>query len=75
MVVHDTADPEVIVVEYEITGTVATTNRAAEAGFVGVLCARNGQIVHWREYQNVVAMAEAMGRLPELLADAAGRQA
>jgi uncharacterized protein len=32
--VHDTADPEVIVVEYELAGTVTTTGRrAAAAGF------------------------------------------
>jgi uncharacterized protein len=75
VVVHETADPEVIVVEYEIAGTVTTTNRPAAAGFIGVLRARNGQIVHWREYQNVLAMAEALGRLPDQLADAAGQQA
>ena len=75
MVVHETADPEVIVVEYEIAGTVTTTNRPAAAGFIGVLRARNGQIVHWREYQNVLAMAEALGRLPDQLAGAAGQHA
>jgi ketosteroid isomerase-like protein len=70
VVVHETADPEVIVVEYEIAGTVTATNRPAAAGFIGVLRVRNGQVVHWREYQNVLAMAVALGRLPELLAAA-----
>lgn len=73
VVVHETADPEVIVVEYEIAGTVASTNRPAATRFIGVLRARDGQVVHWREYQNVLAMAEAVGQLPELLA-AAGNQ-
>jgi uncharacterized protein len=59
--IHDTADPEVIVVEYEITATVTTTNRTASAPFIAVLHARDGRIVHWREYQNTAAMAEVAG--------------
>jgi len=66
--VHDTADPEVIVVEYELTGTVPNTNLRGAATFVGVLRVRDGQIVAWREYQNVLAIAQALGQLPALLA-------
>jgi uncharacterized protein len=66
--VHETTDPEVIVVEYELAGTVTTTNHRAAAAFIGVLRVRDGQIVHWREYQNVLAMAHALGQLPALLA-------
>ncbi|MEV7010905.1 nuclear transport factor 2 family protein [Streptosporangium sp. NPDC051022] len=62
LAVHETADPEVIVVEYEITGTVTTTGRRATAPFVGVLRARDGKVTHWREYQDAMAIAEALGR-------------
>lgn len=68
--VHETADPEVIVVEYELSGTVTATNQRAAAAFIGVLRVRDGQIVHWREYQNVLAIAHALGQLPALLASA-----
>jgi ketosteroid isomerase-like protein len=68
VVIHDTADPEVIVVEYELAGTLTTTGRRAAAPFIGVLRVRDGKIVHWREYQNTPAIAGALGRLPELLA-------
>jgi ketosteroid isomerase-like protein len=68
VMIHETTDPEVIVVEYELAGTVTTTNRRAAAPFIGVLRVRDGQIVHWREYQNVLAIAQALGQLPELLA-------
>ena len=61
--VHDTADPEVIVVEYELTGTVTTTGHRATAPFIGVLRARNGQIVGWREYQDKAAIARALGQI------------
>lgn len=56
---HRTDDPEVIVVEYELGGTVTTTGRRASATFVGVLCVRDGLIRHWREYQDVLVMAAA----------------
>src|SRR5215469_4945847 len=66
--VHDTADPEVIVVEYELAGTVTTTRRRAAAPFIGVLRVRDGQVAGWREYQDAVAIAHALGQLPVLLA-------
>ena len=72
VVIHETTDPEVLVVEYELAGTVTTTGRHASAPFIGVLRARNGQIVHWREYQNTLAMAETLGHLPALPDDAGG---
>lgn len=56
--IHDTADPEVIVVEYVIAGTITTTGRQGSAPFVAVLRVRDGRITHWREYQNPLAMAE-----------------
>jgi ketosteroid isomerase-like protein len=68
VVIHDTTDPEVIVVEYELVGVVTTTGRRGSAPFVGVLRVRDGKTVLWREYQNVPAIAGAVGRLPELLA-------
>jgi uncharacterized protein len=60
--IHDTADPEVIVIEYELTGTVTTTARRASAPFVGVLRARGGRVVAWREYQDTAAIARALGQ-------------
>lgn len=63
--VHDTADPEVIVVEYELTGTVTTTGVTATASFVGVLGVRDGLIRLWREYQDVMAIGAALAMKPE----------
>ncbi|WP_018506008.1 nuclear transport factor 2 family protein [Parafrankia discariae] len=67
VVIHDTTDPEVIIAEYDLAGTVTTTNRQAAESFVLVLRVRAGRIVHLREYQNVLGMAAALGQLPELL--------
>jgi len=62
--VHETADPEVIVVEYELAATLTTTGVSASAPFVGVLRVRDGRVAGWREYQNPLAMALATGQPP-----------
>jgi ketosteroid isomerase-like protein len=59
--VHDTTDPETIVVEYELAGISPKDGARSAAGFVVVLTAREGRITHWREYQNVAAMQRALG--------------
>ncbi|MFC4057024.1 nuclear transport factor 2 family protein [Planomonospora corallina] len=59
--VHDTADPGTIVVEYELTGTSVKTDRRSTAAFVGVLTVRDGKISLWREYQNTLAVLQALG--------------
>ena len=59
--VHDTTDPETIVVEYELTGTSTRTDRQATAAFIGILTARDGKVTRWREYQNTAAIQQAVG--------------
>ncbi|GAA4605770.1 hypothetical protein GCM10023195_20270 [Actinoallomurus liliacearum] len=68
--VHETTDPETIVVEYEMAGTVTTTGRSAAAPFVLVLRVHNGRVRLWREYQPTLAIADALGTLDALLAGA-----
>lgn len=60
-----TDDPEVLVVEYELTGTVTTTGVRASATFIAILRVRDGRIKHWREYQDVLAISEALSLRPE----------
>ncbi|MER5607394.1 MULTISPECIES: nuclear transport factor 2 family protein [Micromonospora] len=62
VVVHETADPEVIVVEYELVGTHTTTGVTASAPFIGVLRTRDGKLAHWREYQHTLVIAQAAGQ-------------
>jgi uncharacterized protein len=57
---HQTTDPEVTVLEYELGGTVLATGRQATAPFVAVMRVRDGRIVHWREYQDKLAIADAL---------------
>ena len=62
VVVHETADPEVIVVEYELVGTHTVTGATGSAPFIGVLRTRDGKLSHWREYQHTLAIAQAAGQ-------------
>jgi ketosteroid isomerase-like protein len=57
VVIHQTTNPEVIVAEYELVARVGGTGHTGSASFIGVLTARDGQVVQWREYQNALAMA------------------
>ena len=60
LAIHDTTDPNTIVVEYELTGTSAKTNQQATAAFIGILTVRDGKIALWREYQNTMAIQQAL---------------
>jgi ketosteroid isomerase-like protein len=59
---HHTDDPEVLVVEYELTGKVIATGIESSVRCIAVLRVSNGLITHWREYQDVAAITEALTR-------------
>jgi ketosteroid isomerase-like protein len=61
LAIHDTDDPETIVVEQEAIGTSASTGDFALPNIV-VLTARDGHIARLRDYVNVLAAAAAIGR-------------
>ncbi len=69
LAVHQTANPEVIVVELDTNGVVTATGEPYDdLRYVEVIQVRKGQIVLWRDYWNPLASAEASGRVGELLA-------
>lgn len=55
-------DPEVLLVEYELTGRVISTGVRASVQCIAVLQVRDGLIVGWREYQDIPAITEALTR-------------
>ena len=65
-VVHTTADPEVVVAQWDYEGVVTTTGRAFRVSNVLVSRVRDGLIVESRDYHNHAMMAAVMGRLPAL---------
>ena len=60
LAIHDTNDPETIVVEQEALGTSASTGEFALPNIV-VLTVRDGQIARLRDYVNILAAAAAIG--------------
>ncbi|RDI54119.1 nuclear transport factor 2 family protein [Nocardia mexicana] len=68
VVVHETADPTTIVVEFTARGTTVRTGAGYELSYIAVIRARGGEIAGWRDYWSPVAGAVATGTLPELLA-------
>ena len=58
--IHQTADPDTIVVEQEVAGTSATTGPFVLPNLL-VLQARHGQITRLRDYANLLALADALG--------------
>jgi ketosteroid isomerase-like protein len=68
LVVHETADPEVVVGEFAYEGRVLATGRRFRVPNVFVLRVRDGLIVESRDYADHLAMAAATGRLPSLVA-------
>jgi ketosteroid isomerase-like protein len=57
VVIHETADPEVAVIEYEVEAIRLADGLRAAAPFAVVVRVQDGRIVLWREYQDPVAMA------------------
>jgi ketosteroid isomerase-like protein len=64
--VHHTADPDTVIVEYELTGTSLKTDREHTAAFIAVLTVRGGKIALWREYQNTMAILQALEDQPAI---------
>nr|WP_203725438.1 nuclear transport factor 2 family protein [Actinoplanes durhamensis] len=58
--VHETADPEVIVAEYRLGGTIKATGERRSSALISVIRVRDDRVTHWREYQDTLAIAQAM---------------
>jgi uncharacterized protein len=65
VVVHRTADPEVIVAEFRYVGTV--NDRAFQVPCVFVMRVRDGQIVESRDYISSLDLLRALGTLDDLV--------
>ena len=65
--IHETADPEVVITEYELHGEMTATGEPFSARFAMVITVRDGHIVHSRDYSDPIAGARLLGRLPQLV--------
>jgi uncharacterized protein len=64
VVIHDAADPEVLIAEYGLRGTVVPTGKPFNFSYILVLRVHDGKIVFVRDYLNPLAMTEALTLTP-----------
>ena len=64
VVLHELTDADLLLAEYDLAGTVVSTGRSAVSSFALLLRVRDGKVTHLREYQDVLAMADALGPTP-----------
>ncbi|MFL6140966.1 MAG: nuclear transport factor 2 family protein [Labedaea sp.] len=58
VVVHQTVDPEVIVIEFELHGRVPAGDHAFSRQYIQVVRVAGGKVVHWRDYFNPLGLAQ-----------------
>ncbi|MEV5300934.1 nuclear transport factor 2 family protein [Amycolatopsis methanolica] len=71
---HETADPDVLIVEWEVDGTALRTGRPYRMRYVNVVRAGAEDIESLRDYWSPLAAGHALGRLGELVAMQEGAQ-
>ncbi|WP_182902271.1 nuclear transport factor 2 family protein [Microbispora sp. H10830] len=67
VVIHETRDPEVVIVEYDLHGSMTRSGRPFVFSYVMVMRIRDGLIVHSRDYANPLAGAEFRDELAEAI--------
>jgi len=67
--IHETADPEVIVAEFDYAGTNLETGQGFSYRCVFIMRVRDGEIIESRDYVDHLSSAEARGSLGSLLAE------
>jgi ketosteroid isomerase-like protein len=65
VVLHETKDPEVVIVEYEAYGTVIATGAPFHQTIIAVFRVRNGRILSYRDYLNPLRLAEALAAVAD----------
>jgi ketosteroid isomerase-like protein len=59
-VIHETTDPEVVIIEYDAHGTVIPTGAPFHQTIIAVLRIRDGLVVSYRDYLNPLVLAEVL---------------
>ncbi|MEE6261605.1 nuclear transport factor 2 family protein [Plantactinospora sonchi] len=63
VVMHETTDPEVVIVEYEAHGTVVPTGAPIQQTVIAVFRVRDGQVLSYRDYINPIPLVEALASI------------
>ena len=60
LVVHKADDGRVLVIEYEVHGTILASGTQYENRFCSILELENRKVVHWRDYMDSLAAWKAL---------------
>ncbi|MDB5397315.1 MAG: limonene,2-epoxide hydrolase [Rhodospirillales bacterium] len=60
LVVHRGLDSRIVVLEYEVHGTVLSTRHAYDNRFASIITVENRKVVHWRDYMDSLAAMRAI---------------
>jgi uncharacterized protein len=60
LVVHTTDDGRVVVIEYEVHGTIVATGAKYDNRFCSIIKMGNRKIAHWRDYMDSLAAWSAL---------------
>ena len=52
--VHETADPEVVIVEFEAHGRAPKVDEPYDQRYISVIRARGGRMIHYKDYWNPI---------------------
>ena len=64
LVVHHAQDRSVVILEYEIHGTILSHGVPYDNRFISVVTIKNRKIVHWRDYMDSLAAWMALNGTP-----------
>jgi uncharacterized protein len=60
LVVHKAGDGRVVVIEYEVHGTILATGVKYDNRFCSIIKIENRKVVHWRDYMDSLAAWNAL---------------
>ena len=62
LVTHRSEDRRVVILEYQVHGTIIATGAAYDNRFISVITIEGKKIVHWRDYMDSFAAWSALNR-------------
>jgi uncharacterized protein len=63
LVVHPSKDGRVVILEYEVRGTILATREPYDNRFISVVTVENRKIIHWRDYMDSLAAWAALNHI------------
>jgi uncharacterized protein len=63
LVVHHSRDSRVVILEYEVHGTIVSSGAPYDNRFISVITIERRQIIHWRDYMDSLAAWMALNKV------------